>query len=107
MLICALYPQHDYAAHPINPRGGEIEGVTALEDVRSLPKGVACLSVITPPKFADAVVEAAQAVGVQHVWFQPGASSESAVKAAAELGMSVIADGTCALVELGEAPHHK
>ena len=76
-----------------------------MTSVSALPATVQCLSVITPPKVADSIVKDAAALGVKHLWFQPGAWSESAVKAASGHGMSVIADGTCVLVQLGVADH--
>ncbi len=85
----------------MNPTSDVVEGLAAVASIKSLPEGVCCISVITPPKVADAVVEEAAAFGIKHIWFQPGASSESAVKAATSHGMSVIADGSCVLVQLG------
>jgi predicted CoA-binding protein len=47
------------------------------------------------------VVEEAHAAGVKHVWMQPGAESDEAVRKAEALGMNVIANGPCLLVVMG------
>ena len=59
------------------------------------------LSIITPPKVSEAIVEQAGALGVKHIWFQPGAESEQAIARANEFGMNVISGGPCILVILG------
>ena len=62
---------------------------------------VKAISVITPPAATEQVVREAAAVGVTHIWMQPGAESDEAIQAAEDAGMSVIADGPCLLVVLG------
>ena len=43
----------------------------------------------------------AVALGIRHLWMQPGAESDAAVEAAREAGVNVIAGGPCILVTLG------
>ena len=43
----------------------------------------------------------AHAAGVKHVWMQPGAESDVAIRTAEDLGMNVIAGGPCLLVVMG------
>jgi uncharacterized protein len=57
--------------------------------------------VITPPPVTEKVVEEAGRLGIRHVWMQPGAESEAAVRRARELGINVISGGPCLLVVLG------
>ena len=56
---------------------------------------------VTPPGIAESVVEQAAAIGVRHIWFQPGTDTEQAVARACDLGMNVIYGGPCILVVLG------
>ncbi len=44
--------------------------------------------------------EQAAELGIKHIWMQPGAESEKAVKRAEQLGMNIVAGGPCALVTL-------
>lgn len=94
---------HNYAGavYPINPKADEVEGLKAYPDLGSLPEKVGAISVITPPPVTEKVVEAAARSGVRYVWMQPGAESPTAVERARELGLEVIADGSCFLVVSG------
>ena len=99
--VLRCYQQHGKKVYPINPRAEELEGLKAYPSLASLPEKVAAISVITPPAITEQVVRDAAAAGVKHVWMQPGADSEAAVRAAESLGLSVIAGGPCLLVVLG------
>ena len=87
--------------HPINPKADEVEGLTAYADLDALPETARAISIITPPKVTEAVVEKAAELGIRHLWMQPGAESDAAIARAEELGLSVIAGGPCLLVVLG------
>jgi predicted CoA-binding protein len=88
-------------AYPINPKAPEVEGLRAYPSLAALPEPVPAISVITPPAATELVVREAHAAGVKHVWMQPGAESDEAIRAAEALGMNVIAGGPCLLVVMG------
>jgi len=69
--------------------------------LEALPKQVIGISVITPPKITESVVQEAIRAGVKHIWMQPGAESPAAIAAAEAAGLEVIAGGPCLLVVLG------
>ncbi len=98
-VLCA-YQAHDMPVHVVHPREDSIEGVSCVASVDDLPDGVWGMSIITPPKITEQVVERAAAKGIKHLWMQPGAESELAVSRAQELGMTVISGGPCLLIEL-------
>jgi predicted CoA-binding protein len=102
-LRCFL--QNDRKAIPINPRAEIIEGEACVASVSDLPSEVKSLSVITPPKITEQVVEEAIAKGIENIWMQPGAESPKAVARCEEAGINVIADGSCLLVVLGYHEH--
>ncbi|MHC4220567.1 MAG: CoA-binding protein [Planctomycetota bacterium] len=99
--VLRVYLQNDRPVYPINPKAPEVEGVAAFPDLRSLPEAVHGISVITPPKITEKVIQEAADLGIKHIWMQPGAESDAAIERAEQAGMSVIADGTCILVVLG------
>jgi len=100
--VLRCYQQHDRKVIPINPRGDFIEGLPVVRDIASLHIDVSALSIITPPKISEQVVEAAIARGtIKHLWFQPGAESPIASAKARHAGLNVIDDGSCLLVVLG------
>lgn len=103
--VLRCYLQHGMDAHPVNPKGGTIEGRPAWPSLLDVPGPVHAASIITPPPVTLRVVEQAAEAGIRHLWMQPGAESDAAVERAEELGLSVIADGSCLLVVLGYREH--
>jgi len=99
--VLRCYQQNGKQVFPINPRVSEVEGLRAYPSLAALPAPIRAISVITPPTATEQVVREAHAAGVRHVWMQPGAESDEAVRTAELLGMNVIAGGPCVLVVLG------
>lgn len=99
--VLRCYQQHGRRVYPVNPRAPEVEGLRAYPSLAALPEPVPAISIITPPAATEQVVRDAHAAGVKHVWMQPGAESDEAIRTAEALGMNVIADGPCLLVVLG------
>ncbi|HEX4845515.1 MAG TPA: CoA-binding protein [Geothrix sp.] len=99
--VLRCYQQHGHEVHPINPKATEVEGLKAYPSLTALPVRVVAVSVITPPAATEQVVREAAAAGVKHIWMQPGAESDAAVRAAESLGLNVIAGGPCLLVVMG------
>jgi len=99
--VLRCYLQNGYRAVPVNPRAQEIEGIACVASVMDLPDDVTAISVITPPRITEEVVEQAIRKGIRHLWMQPGAESPAAVARCHESGINVIADGSCILVVLG------
>ncbi|WP_026852644.1 CoA-binding protein [Geothrix fermentans] len=99
--VLRCYQQHGHEVYPINPKAPEVEGLKAYPSLAALPVKVPAISVITPPAATEQVVREAAAAGVKHVWMQPGAESDEAIRTAESLGMNVIAGGPCLLVVMG------
>lgn len=95
------YQQSGRHVFPINPRGGEVEGLASYSDLASLPEVPHGVTVVTPPAVTLGVLEEAASLGVQHIWLQPGAESPEVEQRARELGLELIAGGPCILVALG------
>jgi predicted CoA-binding protein len=103
--VLRCYKQHGRKVHPVNPRAPEVEGLRAYPSLAALPEPVPAISVITPPAVTEQVVREAHAAGVRHVWMQPGAESDEAIRTAESLGMNLIAGGPCLLVVMGYQEH--
>ncbi len=95
------YLQHGRKAYPVNPTATTIMGNPAYKNLGSLPEPVESISIITPPKVTEKVVDDAIACGVKHIWMQPGAESYSAIEKAEQAGINVISGGACLLVVMG------
>lgn len=98
--VLRVYQQNHLDVVPINPGGGQIEGLDALSDLASLPEPVDGISIVTPPAVTKKVVEQALSLGIKNIWMQPGAEDPDAVAAAEQAGANVIAGGPCVLVAL-------
>jgi len=98
--VLRVYQQNDLDVVPINPAGGQIEGLEAVPDLASLTEPVDGISIVTPPAVTKKVVEQALALGIKNIWMQPGAEDPDAVAAAEQAGANVIAGGPCVLVAL-------
>ena len=98
--VLRAFLQNVRQVYPVNPAADVVEGLLAYPDLGSLPEPVYGVSLITPPEVSERVVEDAARLGIQHIWFQPGAESEAAVNRAKQAGMNVIYGGPCVLVAL-------
>lgn len=86
--------------YPVHPREREIEGLAAYPSLTALPERPRAVSIITPPKITEAVVEECATLGIRHLWMQPGAESPRAIERCRELGLALLAGGPCLLVVL-------
>ena len=98
--VLRAYLQNGLDAVPINPGGGEIEGLASFPNLAALPEPVDGVSIITTPKVTEKVVEEAVRLGIKNIWMQPGAESGRAIELAEQSGANVIAGGPCVLVAL-------
>jgi predicted CoA-binding protein len=89
-----------YTIYPVNPRATEIDGIKCYPNLSALPEKPAVVNFVVPAKMSLPVLEEAAHLGIQTVWFQPGAESEENIKMAQELGFRVIFDA-CAMVAKG------
>ncbi|HMO14530.1 MAG TPA: CoA-binding protein [Pirellulaceae bacterium] len=99
--VLRCYLQNGRQVVPVNPHAASIEGLTVYPNLTSIGAKIDGISIITPPKITDEVVQEALALGIRNIWMQPGAESESAIKLARQAGVNVIAHGPCLLVVLG------
>ncbi len=98
--VLRAYLQNQRTVFPVHPSLDEIEGLAVYRNLASLPQSVHGLSIITPPRVTEGIVEEAAQLGIQHIWMQPGAESERAVELAQQAGLNVIWGGPCILVTL-------
>lgn len=99
--VLRTYIQNGLDVVPINPGGGEIEGLPSYPNLTAVLDTVDAVSIITPPRVTEKVVDEALTLGIKHIWMQPGAESPAAIEAAENSGANVIAGGPCLLVVLG------
>ena len=96
--------QQGYDVYPVNPRGGEIEGLTAYESLADVPVDkLTRISVYLPPQVGVKLMEEIAAKGCDELWLNPGSDGEEVVTKARELGLDPII--ACSIVDVGTSPH--
>jgi len=86
-----------YIVYPVNPKGGEIEGVKVYPSLADLPEEPDVVDIVVPPTVTEKVVRQVKALGLPRVWMQPGSESEDAVRFCEENGIAVVHDA-CAMI---------
>lgn len=97
------HQQQGFTVYPVNPKGGEIEGLPVYKSLAEAPPGrLDRISVYLPPHILMQVLPEIAARGAEEVWLNPGSDSDEAVDAARKLGLNVIQ--ACSIVDLGVSP---
>jgi uncharacterized protein len=94
-----------YTVYPVNPKGGEVEGVPAYKSLAEIPADVKLdrISVYLPPAIGLKAVSEMAARGCDELWLNPGSESDELVEAAEKQGLNVIQ--ACSIVDIGMSPH--
>lgn len=91
-----------YDVYPVNPRGGQIEGLTAYRSLAEIPVRLDRISVYLPPAIGLAVLPEIAAKGCDELFLNPGSDSDEVVAAAEQLGLNPIV--ACSIVAVGMSP---
>jgi len=93
-----------YEVYPINPKGGEIEGLQAYSSIADVPvERLDRVSLYVPPSVGMSLIESIAAKGCDELWLNPGSESDELAAKARELGLEPIV--ACSIVDVGVSPH--
>jgi uncharacterized protein len=94
-----------YTVYPVNPKGGEVEGLPVRHSLADIPPDVKLdrISVYLPPAVGLKMLPQIAARGCGELWLNPGSESDELVNAAEQRGLNVIQ--ACSIVAIGESPH--
>jgi uncharacterized protein len=95
-----------YDVYPVNPKGGEVEGITAYKSLADIPPDIKLdrISVYLPPTIGFKTLPEIAARGCKELWLNPGSESDELVAAAEQKGLNVVQ--ACSIVAIGESPHN-
>jgi predicted CoA-binding protein len=84
--------QADYTVYPVNPKGGELDGVTVYPSpsLVDLPETPEVVDLVVPPAVTEQVVQEMHRLGLQRVWMQPGSESQTAIRYCEEHGLQAV-----------------
>ena len=95
--------QQGYEVFPVNPKGGEIEGLKVSTSLPEIPGGkLKRISVYLPPAIGLKMLPEIAARGCEELWLNPGSDSPELISQAEALGLNVIV--ACSIVDLGVIP---
>jgi predicted CoA-binding protein len=94
-----------YDVYPVNPKGGEVEGLPIYKSLAEIPPSVELdrISVYLPPTIGLKTLPEIVARGCKELWLNPGSESDELVETAEKQGLNVIQ--ACSIVGIGESPH--
>lgn len=89
----------DKRVYPVNPSGGQVEGLKVYKRVGDIPGDLDSVSLVTPPQVTEKIVRECKEKGVRHIWMQPGAESKEAVRFCKDNDIEVISQA-CILLDV-------
>lgn len=93
-----------YRVFPVNPKGGEIEGLTAYKSLADVPiDRLDRISLYVPPEVGLELIEEIAAKGCDELWLNPGSETDELAEKARALGLNPII--ACSIVDVGVNPH--
>ena len=94
-----------YVVYPVNPKGGEIEGLPVRHSLADIAPDVKLdrISVYLPPAVGLKMLPLIAARGCNELWLNPGSESDELVEAAEKAGLNVVQ--ACSIVDIGMSPH--
>lgn len=97
------YQSQGYQVFPVNPAGGEIEGLVAYASLGDVPQQpLDRIALYVPPAIGLKLLPEISRVGCGELWVNPGAESDELLAEAERLGLNVVQ--ACAIVDLGANP---
>jgi predicted CoA-binding protein len=92
-----------YDVYPVNPKGGEIEGLRVYASVGDIPvDSLDRVSVYLPPPVLLEVLDSIAAKGCRELFLNPGSESDEVLAKAEALGLNAIV--ACSIVDVGHSP---
>lgn len=82
----------------VNPHYLEIDGIAVYPSLKDVPQKPDVVIFVVPPDVGLRALDEVAALGIQKVWFQPGAESRAIRTRAQDLGLQVQAHGNCLMV---------
>ncbi len=91
-----------WEVYPVNPKGGEIEGLKVYASVENVPVKLDRVSLYLPPVVGVKALPSIAAVKPDEFFVNPGAESDELVEEAGKLGLDPIL--ACSIVDVGVSP---
>jgi predicted CoA-binding protein len=87
-----------YKVYAVNPNCTEVLGDKCYPNLSALPEKVNAINMVVPAKIGLQVVEEANELGIENIWFQPGSESKELITYCNENNLNPVQ--ACILVAL-------
>ncbi|TDT47631.1 CoA-binding protein [Fonticella tunisiensis] len=87
-----------YRVYAVDPSGKDVDGDKSYVSLSSLPEKPEAVDMVIHPAKGGSFVDEAKHLGINYIWFQPGAESEELIEKAGSYGMKVV-HHKCVMVE--------
>ncbi|MFN0135307.1 MAG: CoA-binding protein [Phycisphaerae bacterium] len=91
-----------WTVYPVNPRGGEIEGLPVYRSVDDLPQPIDRVSLYLPPDLGVQCLPAIARLAPSEFFVNPGAESDELMRESERLGLTPLL--ACSIVDVGRRP---
>ena len=96
------YLAQGWDVYPVNPKGGEIEGLKVYALLAEIPVKIDRVTLYLPPSLGIKALPSIAAADPAEFFLNPGAESEELITEAETLGLDPIL--ACSIVDLGVSP---
>ena len=87
---------------PVNPKGGEIEGLKVFTSLRDIPVKLNRVTLYLPPSVGIQALPEIASIKPDEFFVNPGAESDELIEEAERLGLNPLR--ACSIVDLGVSP---
>ena len=87
-----------YEVYPVNQRVKEVEGLTCYPSVKDIPITCDVADIVTPPLATVKIVKECKEKGINRIWLQPGAESQSVIEFCKQNNLKVVYN-LCVMLE--------
>ena len=96
------YKDVGWEVYPVNPKGGTIEGLPVVRDIRQVPKPLDRVSVYLRPAIGLTVLGDIAVASPHEVYLNPGTADTALLEKARALQLPIIE--ACSIVAIGRSP---
>ncbi len=87
-----------YEVYPVNPGVKEVLGIQCYSSLSELPVVPQVVDMVVSPAIGEKVIKECGELGIQNIWFQPGASSQNLISLCEQFNLNVVK--ACVMVEI-------
>ena len=97
------HAKQGWDVYPVNPKGGEIEGLKVHASLKDIPVKLDRVSLYLPPAVGVRILPEIAAANPAEFFVNPGAESGELVEQAKRLGLDPIL--ACSILDVGASPN--